>query len=214
MTIAKNVLLCLLLGTSVVTMLKVCILLDQASITLADSQGVITQAGPQLVGASIELRGAAREQRTYYKATGKALAIATFNAARLIEHTDRQIGDIGDAAQNLLSHADRTLVVTTDSEVALTKSAQQVLADLDAQTKNVGSETALAMQSARQSMDHADAVIAGPIAQGAGATAQSAANIREATESIRLALEPLRKPTGRLKFVLHWLLGLPHVNIP
>jgi len=42
---------------------KLCFLIDQFSIVVADGQEIMAQTGPQALGAAIELRQAAREQR-------------------------------------------------------------------------------------------------------------------------------------------------------
>jgi hypothetical protein len=211
---------CLLLAMLALAAAKFVFFLDQLSIVLGDTQSVIAQAGPQLVGASIDARRAASEladasaeQRSYYKATGKALAIATAGAARLIEHSDQAIVNFDNrtapviaAAGKLISHADA-------SQEALETAAQRVLGDASAQIDSDGVAFQQMLGAARANFEHADALWP-PMIQSADALAASGRNVQEATESIRLALEPLRKPTGRLKLVLHWLLGLPKINLP
>src|SRR5258708_5617119 len=96
---------CLLLAALITAALKFCFFLDQVSIVVDDSQSVIAQAGPQLIGAAMELRGAAREQRSYYKATGKALAIDMIRAGALLEHADNALQRFDATAMPVLNTA-------------------------------------------------------------------------------------------------------------
>ncbi|GEM_PF-3840853 len=211
---------CVLLAMLSLAAVKFVFFLDQLSTVLGDAQSVVAQAGPQLVGASIdarraaaELANASAEQRRYYKATGKALAIATAGAARLIEHSDQAIvnfdartAPVVAAAGKLISHVDA-------SQEALETAAQRALSDASVQLDSNGVALQQTLGAARENFQHADALWP-PMIQSAEALAASGKNVQEATESIRLALEPLRKPTGRLMLVLHWLLGLPKINLP
>jgi uncharacterized protein YqkB len=215
----KNALVCILLASLALAAGKLVFFLDQLSIVVDDAQSVIAQAGPQMVGATIEARqaaaelaGASREQRSYYKATGKALAIATISAARLIEHTDQAVQNLDArtapviaATGKLISHADA-------SQEALETATQRAIESAAAQVDANGQSLQETLTIARQNFEHADSLWP-PLIQSADSLSASGKNVQEATESIRLALEPLRKPTGRLKFILHWLMGLPHISI-
>ncbi len=214
----RSALLCILFATLALVAGKVVFFLDQLSIVVDDAQAVIAQAGPQMVGATIEARQAATElavasaeQRKYYKATGKALAIATINAARLIEHTDQAVQNLDARAAPVITATGRLISHVDASQEALETAAQRTIGDAAAQVDANGQALQQTLTVVRENFEHADALWP-PLVQGADSLAASGKNVQEATDSIRLALEPLRKPTGRLKLVLHWLLGLPHIN--
>jgi hypothetical protein len=216
----KSTLTCILLASLALAAGKVVFFLDQLSTVVDDAQSVIAQAGPQLVAAAIEVRQAAAElaaasaeQRSYYKATGKALAIATVDAARLIEHTDQAVQNLDARTAPVIAAAGRLIAHADASQEALETAAQRTIADTAAQVDANGQALQQTLSVARENFEHAEALWP-PLIQSASALAASGRNVQEATESIRLALEPLRKPTGKLKLVLHWLLGLPHFNLP
>jgi hypothetical protein len=201
MSILRSSLTCLFLAAAAIAALKFCYFLDQLSIVVADGQSVVAQAGPQLVGASIELRNAAREQRTYYKATGKALAIDMIQAGRLIEHADAAIQHLDSSAPPVIAAATGLI---QDSDALLKKAGDQIDTN--------GEALRLTLAAARGNFEQSEKLWP-PLVKSATSLAASGDNVQEATESIRIALEPLRKPTGRLKFILHWLMGLPHISI-
>lgn len=213
MSTLRNSLACLLLATAALAAGKFCYFLDQLSIVVSDGQSVLAQAGPQLVGASIELRGAAREQRTYYKATGKALAIDMVQAGRLIDNTNAAVQHLDTRSQALITGASQLIRDSDASQIQLTRDLSATLAHADREIDANGEALRLTLIAARNSIEQSQALWP-PLVKSAGELAASGENVQHATESIRLALEPLRKPTGRLKLVLHWLLGLPHFNIP
>jgi hypothetical protein len=215
----KSALTCTVLAALSLLVGKAVFFLDQLSVVVSDAQSVIAQAGPQVVGATIEARQAAselaaasQEQRHYYKATGKALAIATVNAARLIEHTDRAVQNLDARTAPVIASAGLLISHADASQHALETAALGTLADTTAQLNANGEALQQALAAARENFEHADALWP-PMVRSANELAASGHNVQEASESIRLALDPLRKPTGRLKFVLHWLLGLPHVSV-
>jgi hypothetical protein len=203
---------------------KLVFLFDQISIVADDAQSVIAQAGPQMVGATVaarqaaaELAAASREQRSYYKATGKALAIATIDAARLIEHADQAVQNLDARTAPVIASTARLVSHADASQEALETALQRAIADTTAQVDANGQALQQTLTVAGDNFEHVDRLVAEmgpPLVQSADSLAASGKNVQEATESIRLALEPLRKPTGRLKLVLHWLLGLPHFNFP
>jgi hypothetical protein len=205
MQMLRNSMASILFAVLAVAAVKLCYLMDQVSIVLDDTQSVIAQVGPQMVGASLELRGAAREQRSYYKATGKALAIDIIRAGRLIENADAAIQHIDSGATPILATSAKLL---RDTDAALV----QTLNDTDAQVSSNGEAMRLTLAAARGNFEQAE-LLWPPLAKSAVAITRSSENVQEATESIRIALEPLRKPVGRMKLVLNWLLGLVKVNI-
>jgi len=220
MQILRSTLTCILLAFLALVAAKLVFFLDRLSTVVDDAQSVISQAGPQLVAAAIEARQAAaelaaasREQRSYYKATGKALAIATVDAARLIEHTDQAVQNLDARTAPVIAAAGRLIAHADASQEALETAAQRTIADTAAQVGANGRALQQTLGVLRENLERADGLWP-PLLQGASALATSGRNVQEATESIRLALEPLRKPAGKLKLVLHWLLGLPHFNLP
>jgi hypothetical protein len=219
MQILRNSLLCVLLAVGVVIGIKVCYLIDQSSVVLGDVQSVVAQAGPQMVGATMEARqaatelaGASREQRSYYKATGKALVIATVSAARLIQRTDLAIQQLGEdehlLAQNtnvVLGDIDTTVVNVDTSQQALATTANKQLKDTGSALRLTLGDTSAALEKLRD--------IESEVEPGVVATVGAAQNIQLGTHHIEVALAPMEKPVGKLKFILHWLMGLPHISI-
>ena len=212
MSTLRSSLTCLFLAAAALAAVKFCYFLDQLSIVVADGQSVIAQAGPQLVGATMEMRGAAREQRTYYKATGKALAIDMVHAGRLIEHADAAIQHLDSGSAPVIAAADRLIRNSDASQKFLTEGISTTLKDAGDQIGANGEALRLTLAAARGNFEQSEKLWP-PLVKSASSLAASGDNVQNATESIRLALEPLRKPTGRLKFILHWLMGLPHVSI-
>lgn len=220
MDLLKKALLCLFIGVWTIVGIKTLFLQDQVATVLGDVHSTVAQAGPQLVGASFELRGAAIEQRRYAKATSKATVIASEAAARMLQHADQIILKLAVDSHTVLLNANETIIDTDKavedfnaSQKSLAAAALPIFSDLDKQVKNVGSEGALAFSSARKGMDDADAILIGPVKTAAENVAKSANNISDATESIDIALKPLRKTTGKLKLILKWLLSIPHYSI-
>jgi chromosome segregation ATPase len=198
----RDSLICLLLGVLGVLVLRLHFFVDQASFALADVQAAIDHAAPPLTGAALELQGAAREQRRYYKATGKALALATVRLGRLIENTDARLAQVSRQAAQTLAAGER----------AFEEAREQVAA--------AGYETTLALAAARGNLEQAERLwpairkTTADAGQAVENLERATANVERATESVKLALEPLRKPTGRLTWIFRWLLGLPKINIP
>jgi len=209
----RNSLFCLLLVALTTVAVKFCFFLDQVSIVVDDGQSVIAQAGPQLIGAAMELRGAAREQRSYYKATGKALAIDMIRAGALIQHADNAVQRLDTAATPVFAAAGNLIQDTDASQKLIAGSLTATVKNADEQLQANGEELRLALTAARGNFDQTEKLWP-PLITSAESMTRSSNNVEQSTESIRIALEPLRKPTGRLQFVLHWLLGLPHINIP
>jgi len=146
----------------------------------------------------------------YYKATGKALAIAAISAARLIEHADQDARPIMSAAQKLLEHTD-------DSQRDIHARIGTLLQDADSQVGQNGEALRLALAAARGNFEAAEQLWPklSRSADSLGASlGTSSENVQHATESIKIALEPLRKTSSRLSWVLKWLLGIPHLNLP
>ncbi len=191
----RNSLLCLFLGLLCVLTLRLLYLADQASIVIADAQSIVAP----LNAAAVELHGAAREQRSYYKATGKALFIATRDFARLVQNADSRLDAV-------TSQLNQTLAVAREGVALVAIDTHNTLGVTAEAVNGIGG-------AARNNFEQMEKLWP-PLEKSATGLAASAENTQQATESIKLALEPLRKPTGRLKFILKWLLGLPHINIP
>ncbi len=203
--IVRNSLLCFFLGLLSVAVGKSLYLLDQASITLTNIQAVVATVGPPLTGAVIEFEGAAREQRRYYKATGKALFLATRDFDRLVRNTDERSAKVLAQAQNMLK-------VTQDAVALVGQDSHEIAEATRKQVEENGYEARLALAAARGNFEQMESLW--PILRrGAENTAQAAENLEHSTESIKIALEPLRKPTSRLKWILQWLLGLPKISV-
>lgn len=205
MATLRNSLFCAFLGVLCVLGVRLLLFVDQLSFALADIQAIADNIGPPLTGAALELRGAAREQRSYYKATGKALAIATADFGRLVKNTDERMGALAqDAHDVLLTSRAAVAVVGLDADKLAVASEEQV--------NKVGYESTLALAAARGNFENLERLWP-TLNRLAESSARSADNVDQATESVKIALEPLRKAEGRLKWVLRWLLGLPKINI-
>ena len=94
----RNSLLCLFLSVLSFFVVRLVHLTNQAADILNNVQSVVATAGPTITSAAMELRDAAREQRIYYKATGKALALTTIRLGRLVENTDARLGRLSTQA--------------------------------------------------------------------------------------------------------------------
>jgi hypothetical protein len=145
MNTLRTALSCLLLATLALLAGKAVFFLDQLSTVVSDAQSIIAQAGPQMVGATMEARQAAAElaaasadQRKYYQATGHALAIATVNAARLIEHTDQAVQNFDARTLPVLTAAGNLIAHTDASQAELTASAQSAIGNIGATADAMG----------------------------------------------------------------------------
>lgn len=212
----RDGLFCLFLGLLSVFIAKCIFLADQVQFAVADVQGSWDNIAPSLTEAAFALRAtahtiqeASRQQASYYKAGSKAAAIAAVQFARLIEHTDAAVQNFSENTDVVL--ADTQVVVRSvgANQAMLAKSAGETLSTLTSQTKNVGSELALAADAIRTDAKDAGTLLNGPVSDTLTATASSAKHVERSTESVEIALEPLRKASGRFKAVLRWLLGLP-----
>ena len=213
MVLLRNSLLALFLGLLSGLAARVIYFLDQAAVVLGDVQAVVAAAGPPLIGAAHELRGAAQEQRRYYKATGKALFIATRDFARMVQHTDARLEKISDNINMALVNLDNRGGGLADGARSVEGHAVDLLAATHRQVEDAGYKAGLALAAARGNLENLERL--GPSLVRSAANLEAAsASMAHSTESLKLALEPLRKPTGRLKFIVRWLLGLPRISIP
>ena len=201
----RSSLLCLFLGLLSVLALKLLCLADQASSTLTQVNSAVALMAPPLAGAAIELRGAAREQRTYYKATGKALFLATRDFDRLVENTDQRTAQV-------LAQVHATLKSTQDAVALVGLDSHEAIEAAQKQVEENGYEAGLALAAARGNFEQMEKLWP-PLLHGAQNTDTASENIAAATHSIQVALAPLEKPTGKLKWVLKTLLGLPKINV-
>lgn len=208
----RNSLLCLFLGALSFFVVRLVHLTNQAADILSNVQSVVATAGPTITSAAMELRDAAREQRIYYKATGKALAITTMRLGRLVENTDARLGMLSYQAGNALKATDQAVSAARDASVMIGLDTHQTLQETQKQVAENGYQTTLALVAARGNLEQMEKLWP-PLQKSIEDVAGSAASLEHASESIKIALEPLRQPTGRLKWVLKWLLGLPHFNV-
>ena len=152
-----------------------------------------------------QLEGAAREQRSYYKATGKALAITTIRLGRLVEHTDAQIKRLSDDTAATLQVARESLAETSASSSDLLVTART---ELEAE----GRASRDTLQVAQANLEDMRALWP-PLSRTAVSAAEATHSVAEAAHSVDVALQPLRKPVGRWKRVLGFLLGMIKINV-
>lgn len=156
----------------------------------------------QLEPVVAEVRGAVREQRTYYKATGKALAITTIRLGRLVENTDARM-------ELLTRDSQQTLQVARESLATVTTGSQELLVTANRELETEGRESRETLATARAGIEEIREEIR-PLWPPLTRTAESVAG---STRSVEIALEPLRKPAGRWKRLLLIFLGMLKINI-
>ena len=172
----RDLLLCVLLCVLCASVVKAFFLLDHL-------QTVIEQ-----------VEGAAREQRSYYKATGKALAITTIRLGRLVEHADAEIQKLSSDTAHTLDTARQSL-----SEVSTLLVAAR--AELEAE----GQASRETLRVANTNLEEMRALWP-PLTR-------TAVSVAEATHSVDVALQPLRKPAGRWRRLFGFLLGMIKINV-
>lgn len=212
MAVLRNSLLCLFLGLLSVAALGLIGLINQISIVLGDAQAVLVHTGPPLTAAVYEMRGAAREQRSYYKATGKALFIASRDTARAVQAFGRLVQNTDHRSAVLFAQANATLETTEQAVARLSLDSHEALEAAQKQIEANGYEATLALAAARGNFEQMERLWP-HLRRSVQNTEVATGNLAAATHSIKVALAPLEKPTGRLQWVLRWLLGLPKVNV-
>lgn len=183
----RDFLLCVFLAVLCASVAKTFLLLDQASAVLSDLQSVTTTVS-----------AAAREQRSYYKATGKALAITTIRLGRLVENTDARL-------ERLSQSSERTLETARESLATVTTGTEDLLSTANRELAIDGQVTRETLASARANLEEMR-----PLWPPLTRTAESVAG---STRSVEVALEPLRKPAGRWKRALMLFVGMLKINI-
>jgi len=176
MATVRDLLLCVFLCALCAFVVKAYFLLDHVQVVIE------------------QLEGAAREQRSYYKATGKALAITTIRLGRLVEHIDAEV-------QKLSSETAHTL-----------DTARQSLGEVSALVATAGAEIEAEGRTSRETMQAAQLNLEEMRALWPPLT-RTAVSVAEATHSVDVALQPLRKPAGRWKRLLGFLLGMIKINV-
>ena len=152
-----------------------------------------------------QLEGAAREQRSYYKATGKALAITTIRLGRLVEHTDAQIKRLSDDTAVTLQVARESLATTSAS-------SRDLLASARTELESEGQASRETLRAVNANLEDMRALWP-PLNRTAESAAEATHSAAEATHSVDIALQPLRNPAGRWKRLLGFLLGMIKINV-
>lgn len=145
-----------------------------------------------------QIEGAAREQRSYYKATGKALAITIIRLGRLVEHTDAQIKRLSDDTA-------ATLQVARESLAETSASSRDLLATARTEVETEGRASRETLRAVNANLEDLRALWP-PLNR-------TAVSVAEATHSVDVALQPLRKPAGRWKRLMWFLLGMIKINV-
>ena len=186
--------------------------LQRADEALAMGVQEIREHSARLGRIEKQAEEAAREQRSYYKATGKALAIATLNFGRLVENTDNRLEGLTGDARRVLRSADVAIQAgarATD-EAGADVHALRMAAVKELET--TGGELRTTLMAGREEITAIQQVRA-PLARTAEGLAATAGNLAESTETVKIALAPLRKAEGRFKWVLKFFLGMLKINV-
>jgi hypothetical protein len=203
----------LLIGVGgVVVVYKVARLVDQTAAAEQHLVDTVDTHSTRLLALETTVQSAADQQKIYYRATGKALAIATIDAARLIKNLDTDRARLSDDAHALLT--------TTAGAVETGENAVVVVAtDAHKQIELQGYELQQTLSTARGALRELEGAslklnkAAGDVEPMMEQALEAEKNIVHATESVKIALEPLRKAEGKLKVILRFLLGIPKVMV-
>ena len=198
----RDTLLCLLLGILCVCALKVLAVIDQAEAAVTELRTVT----PVLVSTVSELRGAAREQRSYYKATGKALAISTIAFGRMVQATDRNL-------QPVLREATAALAETT--RLAQEARSQVQASGTEAEAALVALRANLeALEPSQRAIERTlgNLEVASRSGPALAASAQKTGeNVEASTAAIREMLNPRKVPFWRR--ILELIIPRPTVAV-
>ena len=187
MATIRDALLCVFLCVLCASVVKVFFLLDHLQVVIE------------------QVEGAAREQRSYYKATGKALAITTIRLGRLVESTDTRL-------ERLTASTEHTLQAARESLAEVSSGSRDLLATAGAELEAEGQASRETLRAVNANLEEMRALWP-PLNRTAVSAAEATHNVAEATHSVDVALQPLRKPAGRWKRLLGFLLGMIKINL-
>ncbi len=218
MSAVRNALVAALLMIACAVGLQVSFLLVQAATMLNDVH-LESQRALLSVNQTLELvRGATREQRTYYKVAGKALAITTIHLGRLVKNTDARL----DRTENRLAR----LAANTDSRAGqLTQAAEGALDNfgvaaltLAGQTDTLGHQANLLLAASRGAVENLERLAGSP------ALVRSTENLERSTANLEKTTAATAEAAGHVRDMLSprkksfWrrLLGLliPRPSVP
>ncbi len=191
-----------------VAALQVTFLLAATIETVADFRLRSGRTLDALEATASTLHGAAVEQRRYYKATGKILAIATADFARLVKNTDQRLERVTQEAE-----------LTARSSRALLQDTRRTLQTLDTQVYGTGYAAQAALDETGRAARQISTAAAHPsLGRTAAELEASAANVRRGTSAAAEFTENLRDATSPRKrrfwsTVLHWLLPRPSIPV-
>jgi len=194
MATIRDALLCVFLCVLCASVVKVFFLLDHLQVVIE------------------QVEGAAREQRSYYKATGKALAITTIRLGRLVESTDTRL-------ERLTASTEHTLQAARESLAEVSSGSRDLLATAGAELEAEGQASRETLRASSEALRALNAnleemrALWPPLNRTAVSAAEATHNVAEATHSVDVALQPLRKPAGRWKRLLGFLLGMIKINL-
>ncbi len=198
--------------------LQVSFLLVQAGTILSDMH---QQSHLALfsINQTLELvRQATREQRTYYKATGKALALTTIHLGRLVKQTNARLGRTEARLAHLTSNMDnRSEQVSQAASRALNNFSVAALT-LAGQTDTLGHQANLLLAASRGTVENLERLAGSP------ALARSTENLERSTAHLEKTTAATAEAAGHVRDMLSprkksfWrrLLGLliPRPSIP
>lgn len=198
--------------------LQVSFLLVQAGTILSDMH---QQSHLALfsINQTLELvRGATREQRTYYKATGKALALTTIHLGRLVKQTNARLGRTEARLAHLTTNMDnRSEQVSQAASRALNNFSVAALT-LAGQTDTLGHQANLLLAASRGAVENLERLAGSP------ALVRSTENLERSTAHLEKTTAATAEAAGHVRDMLSprkksfWrrLLGLliPRPSIP
>ncbi len=198
--------------------LQVSFLLAQAGTILSDMH---RQSHLALfsINQTLELvRQATREQRTYYKATGKALALTTIHLGRLVKHTDARLDRTEARLAHLTANMDkRSEQVSQAASRALDNFSVAALT-LAGQTDTLGHQANLLLAASRGAVENLERLAGSP------ALVRSTENLERSTAHLEKTTAATAEAAGHVRDMLSprkksfWrrLLGLliPRPSIP
>ena len=177
--------------------LQVSFLLVQAGTILSDMH---QQSHLALfsINQTLELvRQATREQRTYYKATGKALALTTIHLGRLVKQTDVRLGRTEARLAHLTINMDnRSEQVSQAASRALNNFSVAALT-LAGQTDTLGHQANLLLAASRGAVENLERLAGSPaLVRSTAHLEKTTAATAEAAGHVRDMLSPRKKVSG------------------
>ena len=157
------------------------------------------------INQTLELvRQATREQRTYYKATGKALALTTIHLGRLVKQTDARLGRTEARLAHLTSNMDNRAEQVSQAASRALDNFSVVALTLAGQTDTLGHQANLLLAASRGTVENLERLAGSPaLVRSTKNLERSTANLEKTTAAtaeaaghVRDMLSPRKKVSG------------------